>query len=227
MPRCVVLCVISGCFLLQRGGRSSEQNLHRQPQGRAHTGACQNQHLLVSATPFCVSRIFFKSNSLSDLRFLHLRVSLSGSAAFVKWSTTYSRSWFRTRKQTFPPQTPSVNATTGTKNFPMIPSRKKKTLSPWKPAEEPVPEPSDTAFRYVQVTTQWPGGNHKVHKVHPQCCTDLTDTHSHTNKETRAGIPLTMHSVKKMFSTQNFCQKGKNRILLKVFFSLFASALLN
>lgn len=156
MPRCVALCVISGCFLLQRGGRSSEQNLHRQPQGRADPGTCQNQHLLVSATPFCVSQLIFKSNNLSDLRFLHLCVSLSGSAAFVKWSTTYSRSWFQTRKQTFPPRRPLVSATTGTKNFPMVPSRIKKTLSPWKPAEESVPEPSVGAF-YVTSRSQHNG----------------------------------------------------------------------
>lgn len=144
----------------------------------------------------------FSNRTTSDLRFPHLCVSLSGSAAFVKWSTTYSRSWFRTRTQTFPPRTPLVSATTGTKNFPMVPSRKKKTLSPWKPAEESVPEPSVAAFHYIQVPTQWPGGNGEVHTVHPQCCTDLTDTHSHTNKETHVGIPLKMHSVKNVFHSK-------------------------
>lgn len=48
--------VLSGCFLLQGGWRSSEQDFHRQSQGRAHPGARQNQYIFVSAV---VTRVFF------------------------------------------------------------------------------------------------------------------------------------------------------------------------
>lgn len=60
--------VLSGCFLLQGGWRSSEQDFHRQSQGRAHPGARQNQYIFVSAV---VTRVFFsdRCSDQSDLGF--------------------------------------------------------------------------------------------------------------------------------------------------------------
>lgn len=119
--------VLSGCFLLQGGWRSSEQDFHRQSQGRAHPGACQNQYIFVSAV---VTRVFFsdRCNDLSDLGFRHLYVLLSVTAISVKWWTTSFRC-SETRKQTFPPRTPLASATTGAINSQMVPSRKQRSLS--------------------------------------------------------------------------------------------------